>query len=571
MNVTKVRTHCPAYVILALALFCACVTPPLRTGSGGRVTQSSSRRKVSSRQLPPGPSKQARQAFLSKNEDLPIKVRQGVYMGMPALGMSRDAAVAAFGSPDREHDSHYVLGVKCTMMRYAPRESFLWKKDLRVYLQGGEVIGWNWGPFKEPPDRWEPSAAGAAVSAQSEQKPTLNTASSGQNASKSQPDGTPLAHVTNEARRSDELDSAFSAALRVVQSTPAEGVSLVQAVAMQGSGPAAVWLYHCYAQGVHVDKDLREAFRWAHKAGSIEPPYGPGCYELYTCYSQGIGTRIDEERALAALLRGKSAGNLECSIALAESVAEVAGQQEDPDAQFEMMRLAVRLFEEAMDTPTALEVQRALDRGESPKDLDGYRSRAAVAGAILRLTSLYNSHQVDRPEESVRLVRWAVAVGLDSSGSMLFELAQAYRQGKGISQDPRAAFNSYLKAADAGYPPAFRFVGRCYDSGEGVLENDHEANRWFKLAAACCGWDGLGACELGRQYLEGEGVEPDNVTAYAWFSIGAQSGYSGAREKAALQQTLSSDELREGQQLATELLAELREVRSQYQEHGRDW
>ena len=52
-----------------------------------------------------------------------------------------------------------------------------------------------------------------------------------------------------------------------------------------------------------------------------------------------------------------------------------------------------------------------------------------------------------------------------------------------MSKNPAKAFQSTLKAAQAGYVPAQEVVGMMYAVGKGVQQDYHEAAKWFLTAA----------------------------------------------------------------------------------------
>ena len=70
-------------------------------------------------------------------------------------------------------------------------------------------------------------------------------------------------------------------------------------------------------------------------------------------------------------------------------------------------------------------------------------------------------------------------------------------------------------------------MGMRYAEGDGVIQNDKEAARWFALAAK------QGLAEAQYQYglvlLQGRGVVQDYKTAFSWIEKPAQRGYAKAQ------------------------------------------
>ncbi len=59
-----------------------------------------------------------------------------------------------------------------------------------------------------------------------------------------------------------------------------------------------------------------------------------------------------------------------------------------------------------------------------------------------------------------------------------------YDVGKGVAQDDAEAVRWYKLAAAQGYSSAQYNLGAIYANRKGVLQDDAEAVRWYKLAAA---------------------------------------------------------------------------------------
>jgi TPR repeat protein len=73
-----------------------------------------------------------------------------------------------------------------------------------------------------------------------------------------------------------------------------------------------------------------------------------------------------------------------------------------------------------------------------------------------------------------------------------------------------------------------------YDNGQGTLQNDAEAVKWYRLAADQGYADAQ--LNLGNRYAQGQGVPQDYVRAYMWLSLSAAQGNQNAaknRDRAA--------------------------------------
>ena len=95
-----------------------------------------------------------------------------------------------------------------------------------------------------------------------------------------------------------------------------------------------------------------------------------------------------------------------------------------------------------------------------------------------------------------------------------------------------------------------------YDNGEGVLEDDKEAVKWYRKAADQ-GY-AMAQSNLGSMYVNGEGVLEDSVAAYAWWSIASTTGNSTARSnKGKLAKQMTREQIAEAQKLSRKLYDEI--------------
>ncbi len=62
-----------------------------------------------------------------------------------------------------------------------------------------------------------------------------------------------------------------------------------------------------------------------------------------------------------------------------------------------------------------------------------------------------------------------------------FNLGLLHHEGKGVSEDHRAAAEWYRRAADKGYARAQYDLAAMYESGDGVEQDRIQAYKWFRL------------------------------------------------------------------------------------------
>jgi hypothetical protein len=63
-----------------------------------------------------------------------------------------------------------------------------------------------------------------------------------------------------------------------------------------------------------------------------------------------------------------------------------------------------------------------------------------------------------------------------------YRLGRCYDKGDGVKENNKTAFEWYMKAAKQDYAKAQYQVGRCYLKGKGVTANEEEAKKWLKRA-----------------------------------------------------------------------------------------
>ena len=116
--------------------------------------------------------------------------------------------------------------------------------------------------------------------------------------------------------------------------------------------------------------------------------------------------------------------------------------------------------------------------------------------------------------------------------------------------------------AKQGDPSAQFKLGVMYDKGEGVLKDDAEAARWFRLAAER--GHASAQLNLGVMYYQGRGVLKDPVLANMWFNIAGYNGYEqSSKNRDIIEHDMTQAEISRATELAKACMA------SDYQDCGR--
>jgi uncharacterized protein len=109
-----------------------------------------------------------------------------------------------------------------------------------------------------------------------------------------------------------------------------------------------------------------------------------------------------------------------------------------------------------------------------------------------------------------------------------FELGKAYEDGKGVAQDDARAVEWFRKSADQGNAQAQNSLGVMYGLGRGVTRDREEAVRWYRKAAKQGSADGI--YNVAISYYNGEGTEANMNDAAAWMMLASRKGDAQATE-----------------------------------------
>lgn len=97
-----------------------------------------------------------------------------------------------------------------------------------------------------------------------------------------------------------------------------------------------------------------------------------------------------------------------------------------------------------------------------------------------------------------------------------YRLGKCYDKGNGVEEDDQLAFQWYSKSAAQGYHKGQYELGRCYRKGKGVAKDNKKAFDLFTKAAKQDNGDAQLA--LGICYMKGKGTTADAAKAKYWFN-----------------------------------------------------
>ena len=116
---------------------------------------------------------------------------------------------------------------------------------------------------------------------------------------------------------------------------------------------------------------------------------------------------------------------------------------------------------------------------------------------------------------------WTPLAGAGDASAQ-YVLGVIYSTGQGVLQDNVEAVKWYRLAADQGYAQAQFNLGVMYSNGQGIPQDYAEAVKWWRLAADQ--GNAFAQANLGYMYSKGQGVLQDNVMAHMWYNIASANG-----------------------------------------------
>ncbi len=141
-----------------------------------------------------------------------------------------------------------------------------------------------------------------------------------------------------------------------------------------------------------------------------------------------------------------------------------------------------------------------------------------------------------------------------------------YAEGDGVPQDDKEALRWFRLAAAQGNAMAQNSLGLTYERGQGVPKDYQKALRWYRLAQgqayeeailsyrrAANQGDATAQYNLGEMYMLGRGVPKDYTQAYVWVALAAaQDDKKAAGLRDYLESVMTPAQIAEAQRLVRE-------------------
>lgn len=264
---------------------------------------------------------------------------------------------------------------------------------------------------------------------------------------------------------------------------------------------ARAWLAQCYAEGAGVRVDVAKAgelLESAAAAGSAEamfrmgrqlmrglhPTYLEGLtwlqkaaakgnanamYELGLAWKEGRGVPRDDRQAIAWFLQAGTSDNPDAALEVARAFDQGTHLRQSPAKALAWYRHAARLGMKSAEERADEIVDESADVGAA---------RAAIARAEIRegniLTDDVSASSSEHPEVKT-------ASG-SSDGDPEFRLGKAYREGRGVMQEPALAAFWLSRAVNKGHLEAHVELATLYADGTGTPQDKARAERLLKKA-----------------------------------------------------------------------------------------
>lgn len=235
-------------------------------------------------------------------------------------------------------------------------------------------------------------------------------------------------------------------------------------------------LAQIYLNGDGVEQNFEKAAYWWEKLANTDNPIGQ--FNIGLHYAKGCGVKRDFGKAAEWMRLSAENGDVDAPVLLEKYRKAAAAQEKIPsgDAQAQADLAGVLMA-----------LAGSLEQAGAGKD---YEEAFALAQKSAAQNNGDGFWALALAYEHGRGVRKSVAKAIEyyRQGAELghaacqHSLACYYMRGDRIQKDETLAFDLMLKAAEQGYGLAMKDVGRCYQFGNGVVENMSAAIEWYEKA-----------------------------------------------------------------------------------------
>jgi TPR repeat protein len=237
-----------------------------------------------------------------------------------------------------------------------------------------------------------------------------------------------------------------------------------------------------YNQGLGVEKDYRMALHWYRKAA--DQGHKTSMANVGNAYYEGNGVAQDYKEAAQWYRRAAELGFVPAQRLLGEMHFEGKGVPQDNAEGLKWLRAAAENGDKTAQYNLSMRYRKG-DSVEKDFTQSGYWYRKVAdqgdteAQAFLGKSSLICDENPDNPTREEYCL---FAAGAGDPNAQ-FTIGTYYDSGHYTGEDYKKATEWFRKPAEQGHILSQSMLGRAYDTGRGVEENDVEAYAWLSLTA----------------------------------------------------------------------------------------
>jgi len=267
--------------------------------------------------------------------------------------------------------------------------------------------------------------------------------------------------------------------------------------------------------------DLPYKGTFEYGSGEYEGDKYVGAFKDWLFHGQGVYTRADKSKCVCEFKNQNPFNGVEYLASGAVWGTWIEGEWCggcEPDTN--------QVQVSAIDSGSWNDAKNAFDQGNYSRALQLLLPYAEQGDSRAQFQVAQTYSKLER---FVEAVTWARKAALQGNVRAALYLGRIYDFGEGVPEDDEAAVKWYRKAAEGGDAQAQFNLGSMYRYGLGVEQDDEEAFKWTRKSALQGNLNGQEA--LGRHYAAGRGVEQDYNEAFRWFSKSALQGDKDAESQ----------------------------------------
>lgn len=283
-------------------------------------------------------------------------------------------------------------------------------------------------------------------------------------------------------------------------------------------------LVEAYSEGYGTEKDETKALQWEKRSAELGEV--KSMRRLARRYAEGRGSPKNAALAQEWLERAAAFGDLYAYMDLGKMYVLGQGVERDLEkangyytqAAEQNLVVAMRALgdvamQQGNQNNAVQWFEKAADKGDSP--------------SIFRLITLYSdaASSLHDEQKTTQWVQKAIIAAQNDPVGMA-RIGEAYQKGLGVSADPAAAVQWFVKSADAGSAMGMRLLAKAYLDGNGIAQDREQASNWYLKAAEKGDLSAMVA--IANAYATGSGVPRDNTKSSRFYQLAAQKGSTRA-------------------------------------------